>query len=63
MRPILLAAILALLSACGPQEEPAPPPPNPIEERMAPAREGAKEAERAMQESADRMNAAADSAR
>lgn len=62
MRLIPLAAMIVLLSACGPGE-PAPPPPNPIEERMAPAREGAKDAERAMQESADRMNAQADSAR
>ena len=61
MRLIPLA-ICVLLAACG-ADEPAPPPPNPIEERMAPARDGAKDAERAMQESADRMNAQADSAR
>jgi hypothetical protein len=61
MRLIPLA-VFVLLAACG-ADEPAPPPPNPVGERMAPAREGAKDAERAMQESADRMNAQADSAR
>ena len=62
MRRLPFAALTLLLAACG-ADEPAPPPPNPVQERMAPPREAAKEAERAMQESADRMNAAADSAK
>jgi len=57
-----LSVLLVLLAACG-ADEPAPPPPNPVEERMAPARAAAEGAERAMRESADRRNAAADSAR
>jgi hypothetical protein len=62
MRRLPIAALALLVAACG-ADEPAPPPPNPVEARIAAPRDAAKEAERAMQASAERMNAAADSAK
>ena len=56
------AALFLVLAACAP-DEPAPPPASPVRERTDAVRERAGEAERAMQESAGRAQAAADSAR
>ena len=60
LRATSLAALCLALAACGPDET---PPSNPVRQQIQPAREGAKDAERAMQEAADRMQAQADSAK
>ena len=58
-RIALAALAVTLLAACGggEAEKPAEPAANPIEERVAPTRDAAKEAEKAMQDNEAAMNA------